>query len=193
MLGINNLENPIRPNTSQLGKLFPRLTQTDLTWKPDEDGPAQFVSAVLTQKGHVILSDDEHQGLDLPSGAIEKTDQSPESAMRRELQEELGTTPTELFRFGTVTVPDQAFPHSVALFIAQANKIPGSEDTRIVPLPIQDALDLLPTGLSNLRDALRIKLADQIDLYAHTGFGFNVNYDVQADGTLTREIQYTDS
>lgn len=191
MLGCDHLREPANLDTQILGVLFPRLNQGGITWEIDTK-PAQFVSSFLVHRGNVILSDDEQQGLNLPSGAIEKDDTDPEFAIRRELSEELAVQPTILSRCGTLIVADQSHPHAVALFTGKVEDLPAKDGTQIVTLPIQDALDFFPARLENLRQELGKRFRGEENPGAHTGFGFNVNYDIK-NGVLVSEIQYTDS
>lgn len=191
MLGFKHLETPMVNDKRDLGALFPRLIQPDLAWTQAVK-PAQFVSIIAIDNGRVILCDDEKQGLNLPSGAVEPTDRSPKHAARRELREELGIQSAQLRRFGTITVPDEQSPHAVALFVGKVNEFPGKPGTKTVHLPIQDALDFMPARLANLAHKLKARLQGEEDPSAHTGFGFNINYDVK-NGHLVEDIQYTDS
>lgn len=88
----------------------------------------------------------------LPTGRIERSDPTPETAARRELQEETGITAARLRRLGTINCADSFTNHREHAFLATglvrgpADLQAGEADLELSWLPFRRVLAMVATG-----------------------------------------------
>jgi len=126
----------------------------------------------VTEEGHMIFVKQYRKALDIvlleiPAGLLEEGE-DPSEAASRELQEEIGLKPLDLFKIGEIWPSAGFSDEKTCLFVAtefEESKLPQDEDEflEIVRIPIPTVKMLYMTG--KIRDA---------KTYAALGFFFSL-------------------